>query len=74
MTYNGRNVVERCFALAIQWRVLATRYDKFAITHRAAVVMSARITRHDVAAGLAYGSIKVSSLRGVSTRIWVMFR
>ncbi|MUN56020.1 transposase [Kocuria koreensis] len=44
MTYNGRNVVERCFALAIQWRVLATRYDKFAITHRAAVVMSARIT------------------------------
>jgi transposase len=35
--YRGRNVVERSFALAKQWRGLATRYDKLAITYRAAV-------------------------------------
>ena len=36
--------VERSFALAKQWRALATRYDKLAITCRAAVVLSACIT------------------------------
>jgi transposase len=40
----GRNVVERSFALAKQWRALATRYDKLAITCRGAVVLSACIT------------------------------
>ncbi len=44
VTYKGRNVVERCFALAKQWRALATRYDKLAITYRAAVLLSACIT------------------------------
>jgi len=39
--YRGRNVVERSFALAKQWRGLATRYDKLAITYRAAVTISA---------------------------------
>jgi hypothetical protein len=39
----GRNVVERSFALAKQWRALATGYDKLAITYRAAVVLSACI-------------------------------
>ena len=39
--YRGRNVVERSFALTKQWRGLATRYDKLAITYRAAVVLSA---------------------------------
>ena len=34
--YRGRNVVERHFALTKQWRGLATRYDKLAITYRAA--------------------------------------
>jgi len=42
--YKGRNVVERSFALLKQWRGLATRYDKLAITYRAAVVLSACIT------------------------------
>ncbi len=42
--YKGRNVVERSFALAKQWRGLATRYDKLAITYRAAVILSACIT------------------------------
>ena len=40
----GRSVAERSFALARQWRALATRYDKLAITYRAAVVLSACIT------------------------------
>lgn len=43
-SYRRRNVVERSFALLKQWRALATRYDKLAITYRAAVVMAACIT------------------------------
>ena len=43
-TYKGRNVVERSFALAKQWRALATRYDKLAITYRATVTLSAILT------------------------------
>ena len=42
--YRGRNVVERSFALAKQWRGLGTRYDKLAITYRAAVTISAILT------------------------------
>ena len=42
--YKGRNVVERSFALAKQWRALATRYDKLAITYRAAVTLCAVLT------------------------------
>ncbi len=42
--YRGRNVVERSFALAKQWRGLATRYDKLAIIYRAAVTISAILT------------------------------
>ena len=42
--YRGRNVVERSFALVKQWRGLATRYDKLAVTYRAAVVLSACLT------------------------------
>lgn len=43
-TYRNRNVVERSFAYVKQWRGLATRYDKLAITYRAAVVISAILT------------------------------
>ncbi len=43
-TYKRRNAVERHFALTEQWRGLATRYDKLAITYRAAVVLAACIT------------------------------
>ena len=39
--YRGRNVVERSFALTKQWRALATRYDKLAITYRAGILLSA---------------------------------
>ena len=43
-TYKLCNVAERSFALVKQWRGLATRYDKLAITYRAAVVLSACLT------------------------------
>ena len=43
-TYKDRNVVERSFNVAKQWRGLATRYDKLAITYRAAVTICALIT------------------------------
>ncbi|MEV6903717.1 transposase [Amycolatopsis sp. NPDC051372] len=39
--YRGRNVVERRFSLLKQWRGLATRYDKWAIVYRSAVVLHA---------------------------------
>ncbi|WP_212744340.1 IS5 family transposase [Rhodococcus sp. Q] len=39
--YKGRNVVERSFAAVKQWRGLATRYDKLALTYRAGVLLSA---------------------------------
>lgn len=39
--YAGRNVVERRFSLAKQWRGIATRYDKHAITYRTGVVLCA---------------------------------
>ncbi|SMX82910.1 Transposase [Brevibacterium linens ATCC 9172] len=44
VAYRNRNVVERSFAYAKQWRGLATRYDKLAIVYRAAVVISAILT------------------------------
>ena len=39
--YKGRNVVERSFNLFKQWRGLATRYDKLALTYRGGVVLRA---------------------------------
>jgi hypothetical protein len=43
--HKDRNVVERSLALNKQWRGIATRYDKPAITYRAAAVLHACITR-----------------------------
>jgi len=37
--YKRRNVVERSFNLFRQWRGLATRYDKLALTCRCGVVL-----------------------------------
>ena len=42
--YRNRNVIERRFSHLKQWRGLATRYDKLAITYRAAAVLNAAIT------------------------------
>ena len=42
--YKDRNVVERSFALVKQWRGIATRYDKLAITYRSGAVLHAVLT------------------------------
>jgi putative transposase len=42
--YKGRNVIERGFNVLKQWRGLATRYDKHALTYRGAVVLAAILT------------------------------
>lgn len=42
--YKDRNDVERSFALIKQWRGIATRYDKLAITYRAGAVLHACLT------------------------------
>lgn len=42
--YRGRNVIERFFALAKQWRGIATRFDKLAITYRAGSSLCAILT------------------------------
>jgi transposase len=42
--YTGRNVVERGFNVVKQWRALATRYDKHALTYRGGVVLAAILT------------------------------
>ena len=39
--YRQRNVIERGFNNVKQWRGLATRYDKLAVTYRAAAVLHA---------------------------------
>lgn len=46
--YKNRNVIERRYSHIKQWRGLATRYDKYALTYRAAVVLHTVIawTRH----------------------------
>lgn len=41
--YKRRNVIERCFAAFKQWRGIATRYDKLALTYRGGVVLRAII-------------------------------
>jgi len=38
--YKNRNVVERAFNSLKDWRGLATRYDKYAITYRGSVVLA----------------------------------
>ena len=40
-TYKRRNVVERAFNVFKQWRALATRYDKLALTYRGGVLLRA---------------------------------
>jgi putative transposase len=39
--YKARNTVERGFNIFKQWRGLATRYDKLAVTYRGGVVLRA---------------------------------
>ena len=39
--YRGRNVVERSFCDAKQWRGIATRYDKLSVVYRGGAVLNA---------------------------------
>lgn len=39
--YRHRNVIERNYSTLKQWRGLATRYDKLALTYRAGIVLQA---------------------------------
>lgn len=41
--YKHRNVIDRNYCRIKQWRGLATRYDKHAVTYRAAVVLNSVI-------------------------------
>jgi len=41
--YKRRNVIERSFNTLKQWRGLATRYDKLALTYRGGAVLSALV-------------------------------
>ncbi len=38
--YKGRNVVERFLNRIKQWRAVATRYDKLALTYRGTVLLA----------------------------------
>ena len=42
-SYRGRNVIERFFALAKQWRGIAMRTDKLARNYRAAIALAATL-------------------------------
>lgn len=39
-TYRDRNVVERAFNALKQWRGLATRFDKLALTYRGGIILA----------------------------------
>lgn len=41
VAYRNRNVIERAFNTMKNWRGLATRYDKHAVTYRGGVVLAA---------------------------------
>lgn len=46
--YRYRNTVERGFNRLKQWRGIATRYDKYAVTFLGGVILAALITHHRV--------------------------
>jgi putative transposase len=44
--YRHRNTVERAFNRLKNWRGIATRYDKYAMTYLGGVALAATITHH----------------------------
>ncbi|GAA4416989.1 hypothetical protein GCM10023169_12580 [Georgenia halophila] len=44
--YSERNTVERGFNRLKQWRAIATRYDKYALTFLGGVLLAATVTYH----------------------------
>ena len=55
--YKNRNVIERRYCHMKQWRGLATRYDKYAVVYRAAVVLHAVIAWTKALSGFWAGSV-----------------
>lgn len=47
-TYKNRNTVERGFSRLKQWRGIATRYDKYAVTYLGGVTLAAAVIYHRV--------------------------
>jgi transposase len=47
-TYRHRNTVERSFNRLKQWRGIATRYDKYALTYLGGLTLAALVTYHRV--------------------------
>jgi putative transposase len=45
-TYKQRNTIERSFSRVKQWRGLATRYDKYAVTYLGGFVLGMVILTH----------------------------
>lgn len=45
-TYKKRNTIERSFSRAKQWRALATRYDKYAVTYLGGFTLAMAILTH----------------------------
>lgn len=46
--YSNRNTVERGFSRLKQWRGVATRYDKYALTYLGGVTLAAIVIHHRV--------------------------
>ena len=46
--YCHRNTVERSFSRLKQWRGIATRYDKYALTYLGGVTLAAIVIHHRV--------------------------
>ncbi len=46
--YRNRNTVERGFNRLKQWRGIATRYDKYALTYLGSVTLAAIVLHHHV--------------------------
>lgn len=46
--YTHRNTVERTFNRFKQWRGIATRYDKYALTYLGGVLLAATVIHHRV--------------------------
>ena len=44
--YRQRNTIERSFSRLKQWRGLAARYDKYAVTYLGGVILGAMILTH----------------------------
>ncbi|GAA2756194.1 hypothetical protein GCM10009872_15540 [Actinopolymorpha rutila] len=44
--YKNRNTVERGFGRIKQWRGIASRYDKYAITYLSGVTLAAIVLNH----------------------------